>query len=268
MRRFHVWVCLAGWVLATSGSPARSAVPLEGFLPMLGLGLSNEFQDSTLPQYAATFFLAQKRNAPGGQPLGPGAGAYYDIALFDTGAATHILTPQAYAGFTILAEGFDGTNFQTVGGATGLIDLQISDPLGVYVAGLSQRTSAGAQLVMNRPQMRGQSSFAVLSGPAQWTLPNIVGLPMAAQHRITIRNSSPQIFELQGRTVRTPDLQLSDLGLGGGGITRRAPLRLRPGIGFVQGPFYVQNLDFTTLVLHENPLSPTIVENGGLFVEV
>ncbi len=155
-----------------------------------------------------------------------------------------------------------------MGGATGIIELRINDPLGVYVAGLADRTSAGSSLTMDRPRLKGQTSFATLSAPAAWELPNIIGLPMAAQHAIHIKNSEPQIFELNGRTVRTPQIDLEPLGSGGQGILRRSQLNLNPSVSFLTGPLYIQNLDFTTLTLHENPLSPSVVENGGLFIDV
>ncbi len=255
---------LAGLLVA--GSISRADVAFEGFLPFVGMALTNRYDTFDT---SATFFIAKSYTAPVGQPLGPGSSAYYDIALLDTGAATHILTSQATAGFNIDAEGFDGTNFQAIGGATGIIDLRINDPLGVFVGGMGVRTGDGANLTMDFPFLHGQTNIATLSAPAEWTLPNIIGLPMAAQHGIRIRNSDPQIFELKGRTVRTPDIEFFELGQGANqGITRRVPLLLKPGVGFIQGPLYIQNLDFSTLDFHENPLSPTIVENGGLFVEV
>ena len=90
---------------------------------------------------------------------------------------------------------------------------------------------------------------------------------MASHHQLQIRNSNPQIFELNGRTVRTPDIQTEFLGFDSHNIQRRAPLKLSPGIGFVQGPIYIQNLDFFSLELHENPLSPSLIENGALLME-
>ena len=170
---------------------------------------------------------------------------YYDIALLDTGAATHILTPQAAgaSGFDIDGNDFDGTNTQVIGGATGQQVLEINDPLAVFAAGLGNRVSAGSSLVMNTGALRGQSSFATLSAPNTWKLPNILGLPMAAQHSIAIKNSEPQVFELGGRTVRTPQVEFADLGSGSDGILRRAPLKIRPGASFIAGPLYIQNLD-------------------------
>ncbi len=271
-RGSFVCALIGGWILTVLAgmASAQESVSFEGFLPFVGLGLTDEFQDSTDPSAASTFFITEPSNSPGGQQLGPGNSAYYDIALFDSGAATHILTRSAHNGFDIDGKGFDGTNVQAIGGATGVTLLEINDPLGVYMGGLADRTSTNGSpnLVMNRSQMRGQTSFATLSAPTSWELPNIIGLPMVAQHAVHIKNSEPVVFEMGDRTVRTPQIDLFDLGSSSQGITRRAPLILKPAIGFVQGPIYVQNLDFTTLVLHENPLSPSVIENGGLFMEV
>ena len=246
-------------------------LPLGGFLPLVGFGLTDEFGNSNSGD--STFFITKPSNAPGGSFLsGSGPSPYFDVALLDTGAATHILTSKADGGlgFDIQGNGFDGTNIQTIGGATGTVDLLINDPHGIYVAGLGDRTADGLELTMNSSAMRGQTSFATLSAPEEWKLPNIVGLPMAAQHAIKISNDQPQIFELGGRTVRTPQIDLIDLGTGGDqGITRRLPMQLKPGLAFVQGPLYVfglENILFNPL--HENPSSPSVVANGAIFVDV
>jgi hypothetical protein len=245
-----------------------AAVPLGGFIPFVGIGLTDQYKDS----FDATFFIADKETSMVGTPLTGNVSPFHDIALLDTGAATHILTPQASGinGFNIDGNDFDGTNTQIIGGATGQQLLDINDPLAIFAAGLGDRVSAGSSLVMNTAAFRGQSSFATLSGRAGWTLPNILGLPMAAQHSITIKNSEPQIFTLGGRTVRTPQVEFGDLGEGGDGIVRRAPLKIRPGASFITGPIYVQNLDIFggNLEFHEDPLSPTVVQNGALYVDV
>jgi hypothetical protein len=200
--------CGAVYALAVAAC-ARADVPLGGFVPFVGIGLTDQFETFDSDP-TGTFFIADPSFSWGGTPLGPGTSAYFDVAILDTGAATHILTQNAAsaAGFSIQAEGFRGTNFQTIFGAGGeAVSLRINDPLGVYAAGLANRTGAGTSLTMNTAAMRGQTSFAMLEAPAQWTLPNIIGLPMAAQHAIAIRNDQPQIFQHQGRTVRTPNVE-------------------------------------------------------------
>lgn len=271
-KRFLTALVIISFCALVAPTFAAPGASIGGFIPFVGFGLTNQFQtfdnDPT-----GTFFIADPSNNWGGSPLGPGSSAYFDVALLDTGAATHILTQQAASanGFSIQAEGFRGTNFQTIGGATGQINLRINDPMGVYAAGLGDRMGAGAALNMNTNAFRGQTSVAMLEAPSEWELPNIIGLPMAAHHAIAIRNSDPQIFQHQGRTMRTPQVDFIDLGTGSDqGILRRTNLKLRPGMSFIVGPQYVQNLDILggNFNFHDNPLSPTVVENGALFIEV
>src|SRR5262245_2416383 len=109
---------------------ALPSAPLGGFIPLVGVGLTNEFEDfNTDP--TGTFFIADSSSDfCGGSPLGPGSSAYFDVALLDTGSAAHILTMQAASasGFNIQGEGFRGTNFQTIFGANGAIQMRIDNP--------------------------------------------------------------------------------------------------------------------------------------------
>ena len=262
--------------LAIACRAQAESPPLGGFTPFVGIGLTNQF-DTIDSDPNGTFFLADPSFSWGGMPLGPSGSPHFDLALLDTGAAAHVVT-QAAAGNSAFnidgpysgeSDGFRGTNFQTIFGAAGSIQLRITDPLGIYAAGLADRSGAGAALTMTTSSFRGQTSVAILEADAAWTLPNIIGLPMAAQHAIAIRNDEPQIFQLQGRTVRTPNIDFIELGSGADvGILRRTDLRLRPSASFIQGPLYVQNFDIFSLDFHENPLSPTVVDSGALFVEV
>ena len=258
---------------ATATGVRANGSPLGGFLPFVGVALTDEFKNSNSGH--ELFFFADPSYFPDGSFLTGNTSDFFDIALLDTGAATHILGPVATgsSGFDLAGNGFDGTVIQPIGGATGVIDLDINDPHGVYISGLGARTSpAGQPLALDESELRGQTSFATLSAPAAWRLPNIIGLPMLVQHAIKINNDAPQIFELGGRTVRTPDVELIELGRGSRqGIQRRVPLELRPGgIGFVQGPIYVLNTAgiLSGDPLHENPRSPTLIENGGIFIDV
>ena len=252
-----------------------SEVPLGGFLPFVGFGMTDEFKTLDDLDLGETFFIADPSNTPGGTALGIGS-PYYDLALLDTGAATHIITQDAFNGFDFVGANLTGTNTQRIGGATGLIDLDINDAAGIYVAGLGDRCTGCGTFTMNTSKLRGQTSVATLTAPEEWALPNIIGLPMADHHAIVVRNSDPQIFQHQGRTIRTPQVDYIDLGSGiEQMISRRTDLRIRPGLSFVQGPLYIFNLDLTDILsgdlelnFHDNPSSPTVVENGALFVEV
>lgn len=270
-----VMVCLS------CASSRGQGVSLGGFIPFVGFGMTDEAKSLDAIDLGDVPFISDPANSPGAPLLGSGATPYFDIALFDSGAATHIITQQAFNGFDIQGAGMRGTNSQIIGGATGQILLEINDAGGIYAAGLGDRTSAGATLGMNQNALRGQTSFATLTAPDEWELPNIIGLPMAAHHTVVIRNDQPQIFQHEGRTVRTPQIEFTELGTGASeGITRRAPLVLQPGIGFVQGPQYVFNLDLDDILggggeinVANNPASPSVIldsngNGGGIFLEV
>lgn len=277
---------LAGLFVLTASSTlhlsAHGYTPLGGFIPFVGIGMTNESKTLDDLDLGSIPFIADAEYSVGAPLLGAGGTPHFEMALLDTGAATHIITHEAFLGFDIEGAGLRGENIQQIGGATGFVDLEINDAAGIYTAGLGDRTGAGAKLTMNANAMRGQSSFATLTAPEEeWKLPNILGLPMAAHHAISIRNDQPQIFQHQGRTVRSPNVKFIDLGTGASeGISRRAPLILNPGIGFIQGPQYVFNLgidDIFTgggeIAINDNPASPSVVQDtngngGGLYLDV
>ena len=60
-----------------------TGVPIGGFLPIVGISLTDKFKD----QNDDTFLFADPEPSYSGSPLGPGASAHYDLALYDTGAA-------------------------------------------------------------------------------------------------------------------------------------------------------------------------------------
>ena len=273
---------LAFFLLLSMATVRGADAPLGGFVPFVGIGMTNEFQTLDSLDLGQIPFIAEVEETLTAPLLGANSTPYFDLALLDSGAAVHILTQEAFAGFDIVGSMMSGENQQPVGGATGILLMDINDAGGIYAAGLGDGSSDGTVLDMNTAVLRGQSSTATLTAPNEWALPNILGLPMVAQHAIAIRNSEPQVFSHQGRTVRTPQVELRDLGSGGDGIVRRAPLKLHPGISFVQGPQYVFNLNVDDILdigggggiaVHDNPVSPTVVidTNGngaGLFLDV
>ncbi|TWU00387.1 hypothetical protein Pla108_13360 [Botrimarina colliarenosi] len=249
----------------TIGGETLAAVPVDGFLPMVGIALTDEFdEDFNFFPFATT--------APSGTLLGPNGNAHYDIALLDTGAGFSLLTSKAYDDFNLdgpypgESDGFYGTESIGIGGATGQLTAQINDPFGLYVGGLQGRSSAGSSLTMSHSALSGQTNTSTITLPAESDLPNIVGLPFASQYATRIRSDSPQVFELNGKTVRTPAVDFLPRGSGGNGIVRKAPLLLNPGAVFAQAPVYLPNyLNFDIDNPEEDPYLPTVTQ-GGLFL--
>ncbi len=254
-------------VSAVGGRADATGVPIGGFLPLVGIGLTDEFDDDF------NFFPTATSSPSGGTMLGPGGVPHYDVALLDTGAGFSILTAQAFLDFGLNSaspgepDGYRGTVDLPIGGATGTLTARINDPFGLYAGGLQGR-SGTAPFAMNNAALRGLTNTSTMTLPVESDLPNIVGLSFASQYATFIRSDQPQIFQTGGQTVRTPAVEFLALGSGGQGITRRAPLSLNPGTSFQQPPAYFPNVEnFDLDNPQENPSIPTIVQ-GGLFLSV
>jgi hypothetical protein len=245
-----------------------TGVPIDGFLPMVSITLTDEFVDDIE-------FSPFPSTAIAGSPISPTPSRVYDLALLDTGAAISLITTATDAAFDLNGpypsepDGYAGTEFIPIGGATGVLNAKVSDPLGVYAAGLQTRTSvSGAPLAMNQSALLGQTNTSIATLPTESDLPNVLGLSFASQYATRIRNSVPQVFELGGKTVRSPAIDFLELGSGNThGITRKAPMSL---LGSSPStPIYQLNFEG---VLNgddpwENPSVPTVVQ-GGHFLNI
>lgn len=265
------WLAALITAVLALAAPVAAQTPLDGFYPLVGMGITDEFVFDDL---LGTFPIAE--TGVGSSAIGPNGTPFYDLALLDTGAALSLVNAQGFDNFGLGRsdvgggrDGYRGTEVIQLGGATGQIFATINDPFGLYASGLQDRVSAGARLTMNGAVLEGQTNTSTITLPAESDLPNIVGLPFASQYATHIRNDQPQVFQLGGKTVRAPAIDFLPLGSGGGGINRKAPLSLKPGSTFTQPPAYFGNI--INIVdgqpVHENPLLPTAMQ-GGLFLNV
>ena len=255
-------------LFVTNARLFATGVPIGGFLPMAGFGLTDEYKNQLQP----LFFQSELEPSVVGTPFGTGGTPFYDLALLDTGAAVSLITTEADTAFDIDNAGFRGTQTLTLGGATGFLEATINDPMAMFVTGTANRTST-SPLDFNTSTMVGQSSVSLLTIPPESDLPNVIGIPFLSQYATYIRSDQPQFFQLDGKTVRTPQIDFLPLGAGGQGITRRAPMQLKSGSGtaFTTEPVYVFNFDNIGNgdSLTENPTTPTILqEPGAMFLNV
>ncbi len=264
--------CAGGliWLVALAALPSghalASGVPIDGFLPLVAITLTDEFVNDL-------DFFPYPSTALGGSPVSSTSSQRYELALLDSGAAVSLITAAADARFNIggsrpgNVDGFRGTETITIGGATGFLEASIGDPLGLYAAGVQGRTTSSGELAMNPTAFLGQNNTSLVTLPAESSLPNVLGLSFMSQYATRIRNSQPQVFEADGKTVRTPAMDFLPLGTGDAhGISRKAPMSLL-GAG-PSTPLYFPNI--ANLDLNrpwENPSQPTVVQ-GGHFLNV
>jgi hypothetical protein len=241
-----------------------TGVPIGGFLPQVGIALTNEYNDDLDTN-------AMFSPAPGGTLLGVG-GAHYDIALMDTGAALSLLTESSHLAFNLNApysqnsDGYQGFYPLTIGGANGTFEAIIDDPVGLYAGGL-QGVTGTSPLTINHSVLKGQTNTSLATMPDETGLPNILGLTFVSQYATYIRNDLPQIHQINGRTVRSPAIEFNPIGDSNQGIARRAFTTLDPGASFAQPPFWFYDISNPDLLNkpYENPSIPTVVQ-GGIFL--
>ena len=251
-------------VLAAASAHA-TGVPIGGFLPQVGIALTNQYKDD-LDTYAA--YSA----APGGTLLGLGGTPHYDVALMDTGAALSLLTAQSHIDFNLSGaysgnpDGYDGESTLTVGGANGSFEAVINDPLGLYAGGL-QGITGTTPLTVSHSVLKGQTNTSLATMPEEAGLPNVLGLPFVSRYATYIRNDLPQIHQINGRTVRSPAIEFNPIGGSSQGIARRAFTTLDPGASFSQPPGWLYDLGNPDILdkPYENPSIPTVVQ-GGIFL--
>ncbi len=268
MLRLRLFLAVVVGVSLVVLLPAHSlatGVPIDGFLPQVGITLTSEFNPELLA------LTPEPSTQLGGSPLGYGS-AHYDIAIVDTGAAISLLSTQADDAFNIngpypqRSDGFRGYEPQPIGGAGGLITANINDPLGLYADGLQRHTTAGdGSFALTGGPISGQTNTSMATLPADSPLPNILGLPFIGQYATRIRTSAPQVFEVDGKTVRSPSIDFLPRGSGGNGINRKSQLYLEGDPTTAAYIFNIANLNIEKP--WDNPSAPTFVQ-GGHFVDV
>jgi hypothetical protein len=267
IRRIPPRLLLAALSLgAVAQRAAATGVPVSGFSPLVGISLTDEYEADNDPTF--TFFQADLEPTLVGSQFPLGGSPYYDMALLDTGAAASLITSAADAAFDIEGAGYRGSLTLTIGGATGFLEANINNAMSLFATGLANRTgSGGATLGLTPATLLGQSSISLLTMPPESDLPNVLGIPFSSQYATYIRNDQPQVFQVGGKTVRTPQLQFLPLGSGGQGITRRVPITLDAPGGFSLPPAYVINFD--NLIngdpLTEDPQAPTVMQEAGAY---
>ncbi|HEY2250291.1 MAG TPA: retropepsin-like aspartic protease, partial [Planctomycetaceae bacterium] len=251
--------------LCLTARATATGVPISGFYPLAGISLTTKHDTDSDPTF--TFYQSDYETTYSGTPLGVGNTSHFEVALVDTGAATTLITSAADAAFNIQGGGYRGTNTLPLGGATGTLVATTNDPMAIYASGLgsTNRTST-SPLTLNTGLMVGQSSVSLATLPAESDLPNVLGIPFSSQYSTYIRNDQPQIFSLNGKTVRTPQIQFNTLGSGGQGITRRVPITLDDPSAFLSPPSYFPDFDgvINGDPYSKNPAYPTLMFNSGL----
>jgi hypothetical protein len=228
-----------------------SALPIAGFQPIMALSLTNaqSNDDFVWSPIRATSRVGQVM--PIGQP------EHIAFATLDSGAQVSIVSGIDADTFDFFGANRDGINEIELGGASGSEFGEVTDPVGVFVAGMSQVTASSAGVAVPTSSWRGQTNVSVVRTQPQSTLPNIVGTPMLAQHAAIIRNSQTRRLVTPRGVIKSPDIELATLG-----TTAGLPQKLNLSLIDFNGanatdPTFFPDIAGSINDLLDNPLQPT-----------
>ena len=183
--------------------------PINGFIPQLVMGLTNEQDSDNDNSGVEGFGIASA--APGGMSLPISAASpTYVVATLDSGSSGDIVSYDSSQAYDFDGAGLvdSGSQTVTISGASGDEDVTITNALGVYATDFSHAGITGGALVASTGSLQGQYNVPILVGNQGDGLPNIMGSPILAQYRATIQNSVPQHLSVGGVVYQTPKVTL------------------------------------------------------------
>jgi len=198
--------------------------PVDGFIPWIAVSVTKERKAELEMEADVEPFVR------GSFPTGVDPETDFIIGLFDTGASAHVM---GYAD-GVLAGVYNGGlltgNEIIVSGVTGSVVATVSQPLGVFIGGLSAIDPDA--MTLDRSAMMGQSNVAIMVGqnPGHFPdLPTAIGAPMSVYYTTLIRNDHTLTVERDGERFTAPDIKLYETDdPQAPGFTNVIPLELRP----------------------------------------
>lgn len=231
--------------------------PINGFTPQVVLGLTDAYDNNDFT------FSSHTANTWVGNTLPKFQTQRYSTAILDSGSSSHLITLHDWEDtFDLPGASRDGTYEATLQGAgPETEDVLINDAQGVYVTGFGGATVTGGNTI-HAPagSFKGHWNTSILStevGPPDSILPNIIGSPMISQYQAQIRNRQARSLTVNGETLNTPQVDLTDLNPKVPGGYTKVPLTMQaPGFGVTTPPSYFPSLDDVNK-LGDNPVAPT-----------
>jgi hypothetical protein len=196
----------AGGAISIASGPAKyPQPPVSGFSPLIAITTSDkkssddfDFEHTLVSSYT-------------GQPLNSPAEENFVIGLLDTGSVVD-LAAGASAEILGLQGRYLTANTFPIGGVSGQMDTMITQPIGIFAAGLG---AVGANGQLDLSQVVGHTNVAALAAPAiacdtGEEVSAVVGTPMLAFYTTVIHVDQPRKVVVRGKTHIGPDIQIMD----------------------------------------------------------
>ncbi len=198
--------------------------PIDGFIPWIAVTVTKE-------RRAELEFEADVQSyVKGSFPSGVNPDTDFIVGLFDTGASAHVMGYGAGVMAGLYSGGMLTASETVVSGVTGSVVASVSQPLGIYIDGLSAIDAE--TMTLDRSNMMGESNVAIMVGQNPGPLPDLptaIGSPMSVYYTTLIRNDRPLTVERDGEQFTAPDIELYETDdPEAPSFTNVIPLELRP----------------------------------------
>jgi len=195
----------AGAIRIASQAGSRIQPPMAGFSPLIAIATSDrrsaddfDFEHALVNSYV-------------GRALNPPAEENFVIGLLDTGSVVDLAAGESTQILGLKGRYLTATDFP-IGGVSGQMDTRITQPIGIFAAGLGAIQADGR---LDLSQLVGHTNVAALAAPPivcgdAEEVSAVVGTAMLAFYTTVIRVDQPRKVVVRGRTHIGPNIELLD----------------------------------------------------------
>jgi len=206
---------------ATAGSTASYPFPrprLTGFSPLIAITTSNKHSPPGIDDWEhhlETGYGCDPFSPPTPGRCGPlhsRADENFVVGVLDSGSVVDLAAGTGAETLGLVGT-YLTTNVVPIGGVGGQVDALISQPIGIYAAGLSAIDGGGR---LNLDAVVGHSNVAALVAPpidcgAGEVVTAFVGTPFLSFYNTVIRVDTPRRVTVGDQTFTAPDVQIQSL---------------------------------------------------------
>jgi hypothetical protein len=183
----------------------RIQPPMAGFSPLIAITTSDRrsSDDFDMEHALVSSYVGRALNAP--------AEENFVIGVLDTGSVVDLAAGESTQILGLQGRYLTANSFP-IGGVSGQMDTMITQPLGIFAAGLG---AIGADGRLDLSQVVGHTNVAALAAPPiacdnGEEVSAVIGTPLLAFYTTVIHVDRPRKAVVRGKTHIAPDIEILD----------------------------------------------------------
>jgi len=249
-------------IRAAGETPSLAQPPVAGFSPLIAIVTSDRRRsdDFDWEHALASSYVGKPLNAP--------AEKNFVVGILDTGSVVDLAAGDSAQVLGLKGRYLTASAFP-IGGVSGTMDTTITQPIGVFAAGLGAIDPNGQ---LDLTKLVGHTNVAALASPAiscanGESVTAILGTPFIAFYTTAINVDQPRRVVVRGETYIGPDIQITDSYTPSPSVYRhRIPMELGGLSPVATATYYAfpDMSDWENILGEWLPLTPTLLSMGPL----